>query len=235
MKKNFLPTACENCDKKDKSIFCTLSHSALSDLTANKAMNRYKKGDVIFFQGNPVFGIHCINKGKIKVTRHCANGKETILRIAGPGDIVGHRSLFSGDRYAATGTVMEDTDVCFFDKTYFFRIVKQDPELAFTLLKKMSNDMGNAESRSVTFIQKSVEERLAEFLLTLGESYGVDENGHIRIDIRLSREEIASIIGTASETVIRSLSLLKAENVIDQQGKVLYIVNRERLTELAGA
>lgn len=93
--------------------------------------------------------------------------------------------------------------------------------------------MGIAEARSTSMVQKNVCERLAELLLSLMKAYGVQEEGRWRLNIKLTREEIASIIGTANETVIRFISDFKHEGLIEQEGKTLYILDEKRLLQFA--
>lgn len=233
-KSAFKTTSCDQCPSRDKGIFCDLEKTALSSVSGNKVMNSYKKGQTIFFQGNPPFGLYCIAQGKIKVSKMGSDGKESIVRIAGPGDVLGHRSLFSKENYSATATVMEDANICFLDKNFIYSALKNEPSMALNLIHKLSRDMGAAESRNASMSQKSARERLAELFLTFKKSYGVQEaDGRIRLDIKLSRDEIASIVGTAHETIIRLVSEFKDEGLLEQEGKIIYILDEEKLCEFA--
>ncbi|MCM2349247.1 MAG: Crp/Fnr family transcriptional regulator [Bacteriovoracaceae bacterium] len=225
--------ACQNCLNKQNSVFCGLKDLSLENVSHNKIMNNYQKGHTIFFQGNPPFGLFCINSGKVKISKIGNDGKESIVRIAGPGDILGHRSLFSKENYTATATVIEDAAVCFVDKKFIFQVINDEPSLAINVIEKLSKEMGAAESRSASMFQKNVSERLAELFLTLKKAYGVQEEGRWRLNIKLTREEIASIIGTANETVIRFITDFKNEGLLAQEGKTIYILNVKKLEEFA--
>lgn len=234
MQKNFKPTNCENCPSMKTGIFCDLEKAGLKSVNQNKVMNLYKRGQTIFFQGNPSFGLYCIASGKIKISKTGGDGKESILRIAGSGDVLGHRSLFSKDNYTATATVIEDAAVCFLDKNYIYSTLKAEPSIALNLIEKLSIGMGAAENRSASMANKNARERLAELLLTFRKSYGVEEqDGRIKLEIKLSRDEIASIVGTAHETIIRLISEFKNEGILEQEGKVIFILNEEKLLEFA--
>jgi CRP-like cAMP-binding protein len=224
---------CEKCESRGKGIFCELEHLALTEVSGNKVTNTYKKGHVIFYQGNPPFGLYCINSGKIKITKIGNDGKESIVRIASGGDVLGHRSLFSNENYTATATAMEDTAICFLDKKFIFKAIQEQPTIALNIIQKLSREMGSAEAKSASMFQKNVRERLAELLLTLAKTYGIQENKRIKLDIKLTREEIASMIGTASETVIRFITEFKDEGLIEQEGKTIYVIDEERLLEFA--
>lgn len=227
-------SSCENCPSRQNGIFCDLEKAALSAVSHNKVINNYKRGQTIFFQGNPPFGLYCISAGKIKVSRVGLDGKESIIRIAGPGDVLGHRSLFSKQPYSATATVLEDASVCFLDKNYIYTAITKEPSIALNLIEKLSRDMGAAEKRNASMSQKNARERLAELFLSFKGSYGIEEeDGRIRLDIKLSRDEIASLVGTAHETIIRLISEFKDEGILDQEGKTMFIIDQEKLLEFA--
>ncbi|MGE3608392.1 MAG: Crp/Fnr family transcriptional regulator [Bacteriovoracaceae bacterium] len=225
--------SCENCASRGKGIFCELENLALSEVSGNKIMNTYKKGHIIFHQGNPPFGLYCVNSGKIKITKIGNDGSETIIRLAGPGDVLGHRSLFSNENYTATATAIDDTAICFIDKKFILKTMQEQPTIALNIIQKLSKEMGSAESMNASMFQKNVRERLAELLLTLGKTYGIPEKNRTKLDIKLSREEMASMIGTATETVIRFITEFKDEGLIEQEGKTIFIINEEKLLDFA--
>lgn len=225
--------SCENCSSRGKGIFCELEHMALKEVSDAKVMNIYKKGHTIFHQGNPPFGLYCVNSGKIKISKIGNDGKESIIRIAHEGDVLGHRSLFSNESYNATATILEDAAICFLDKKFIYKAIQTQPTIAIQLIQKLSKEMGAAESMTASMSQKNVRERLAELFLMLKQTYGIKENGRTRLDIKLTRDEIASMIGTASETVIRFISEFKDEGIIEQEGKVIFIKDEEKLIDFA--
>lgn len=226
-------TPCGHCSHQKDSIFCALERASLEDLSRHKVMNNYKRGHTIFFQGNPPFGLYCISEGKIKIAKIGSDGKESIVRIAGPGDVIGHRSLFGKENYTATATVIEDAAVCFIDKKHITEIIYDQPELALKIIEKLSREMGQAETRNASMTQKNVCERLAELLLNLKNRYGVKVEQGWKLDIKLTREEMAALIGTANETVIRTISDFKNEGILDQVGKTIYIINEKKLESFA--
>lgn len=225
--------SCNGCPAKEKSIFHDLEPAALEKVSHRKNTNTYKKGDTLFIDGNPSFGLYCINNGRVKVSKTGNDGKEFIVRIANEGDIVGHRSVFSNERYTATAKVLQDSTICFFDKTYFFDLIKCEPAVSLNVIKRLSQAMGMAENKNASIVQKNVRGRLAELLLGLNKTYGKNEDGKFKLDIILTREELASLVGTAHETVIRLLTEFKEDGLIEQNRKSLYICNETRLIEYA--
>ncbi|WP_164848271.1 Crp/Fnr family transcriptional regulator [Halobacteriovorax sp. HLS] len=227
-------TKCESCPSNGQGIFCELEELALSDIDKHKVTNKYKKGQTLFVQGNHPFGIYCISKGNVKVTKVGPDGKESIVRICQGGDILGHRSLFTEEHYTATATAMEESEVCFIDKKYILKMIEEKPTVSLNIINKLSKDMGSAETKLSSFHQKNVRERLAELLLVLKKTHGTElADGKVKLDIKLTREEMATMIGTANETLIRFISEFKDEGLIEQDGKTLIIVKEEELLEWA--
>lgn len=226
---------CENCQSMVKGIFCDLEREDLQTVSKQKVTNVYKKGQTLFVEGNHPHGIFCISNGNIKLTQQAADGKETLVRIVSKGDVLGHRSLFSENTFKATATAMEDTRVCFIDKTFIMDMIKEQPSVALNVIEKLSRDMGAAEHRISSMHTKNVRERLAELLLLLKESHGIREDGRTRIDLRLTREEMATMIGTAPETLIRFITEFKDEGLIEQEGKIIFVLDNTKLLEWSGA
>jgi CRP-like cAMP-binding protein len=226
-------SSCENCPSNGEGIFCNLNFTELAGVDQHKIINKYKKGQTLFVQGTHPFGLYCISSGNIKLTKTGVDGKETIVRIVHAGDILGHRSLFTDEDFGKTATAMEDTEVCFIDKKYILALIEKNPSVALNIINKLSRDMGNAENKLSSLHQKNVRERLGELLLSLKASHGVKENGRWRIDLKLTREEMATIIGTANETLIRFMTEFKEAGIIEQEGKVIYIKDEEELLNWA--
>ena len=234
VQKNSEKPHCETCASRSLGVFCDLENAEVASLDLQKISNKYKKGQTLFYQGNPPFGIFCISHGKIKISHVGLDGKESILRIVSDGDILGHRSLFSEENYSATATVLEDSTVCFIDKKFILKAIKDYPSIAVNLITKLSKDMGSAENRISSMSQKNVRERLAELILGLRESFSKkDKDGREVLDIKLSREEMVSMIGVANETLIRFMSEFKDDGLIEQEGKTIIIGDVEKLKETA--
>lgn len=226
-------TNCIECESRNDGIFCDLGIPELDEISHHKVTNVYKKGQNLFVQGNHPFGIYCISKGNIKLTKVGNDGKETIVRIVHGGDILGHRSLFTDDFYSATATAIEDSEVCFIDKKFILMVIKNNPSVALSIINKLSHDMGAAEKKLTSLHQKNVRERLAELILSLKASHGVKVNNRWKIELKLTREEMATMIGTANETLIRFMSEFKEAGILEQEGKTIFIKNEEELLNWA--
>jgi CRP-like cAMP-binding protein len=220
---------CEHCDNKDKSIFCQLEKESLQEVSDQKVMNVFKRGQVLFHEGNPAFGVYCISSGKVKLTKMSETGKETLLAISGPGDIVGFQHIIKAGVNDVTCTALEETKVCFIDRQFLNKKIQEEPSTAMELLSHLAKDMASMQERIAGFHSKNVRERVAYLLLELSKKYGSQTGHGVRIGIQLSRDEMASMLGIASETLIRELSVLKDEGIIEQDGKIIIVAKPKEL------
>lgn len=224
--------SCETCGARHKSIFCNLHIDELTAFNQNKSCMSFKKGQVIFSEGGHPLGLFCINDGKVKIEHSGVDGKEQIVRMAKGGDVLGYRALLSNERYNASAVALDDTDVCFIPKDPFFNVLKTNPGLSLDIIKMLSSELRKAEETITDLAQKPVRERMAEALLFLKETYGFEEDGQT-INVILSREDIANLVGTATETAIRLLSEFKKDGIVESVGKKLRIANIEKLIKTA--
>lgn len=188
------------------------------------------KGEVIFRDGEMPKGIYLIEKGTAKLCKSGYYGKEQILRFIKKGDILGYRSILCGESFQAKAEAMTTMEMFFIPTEMFLYLLEIDSKISYTILQKIAYELGES-SNIITFLaQKSVRERLAEILLILEGKLGVDEQGFIKLS--LTREEIANLIGTATESAIRLISEFKNDDLIKVEGRSIKIINREKLRKL---
>ena len=223
---------CQHCQARFKSVFCDLNEADLNELNLSKGCNTFKKGQIIFNEGGFPHGIFCVNSGKIKITQSGDEGKEQIVRFAKDGDILGYRTLLSGDKYSSSATAIDDSSICFIPKNTFFNLIGKNANLSMEIMKLLSHDLKMAEHKITDLAQKPVRERMAEALLFLKETYGY-ENDNATINVILSREEIANMVGTTRETATRLLSEFKDDSIVALIGKKIKILNHQKLVKTA--
>lgn len=233
IKKN-IRIPCTLCAGEEHSLFSELHKEDLEVLSLHKTCIRYKKGQTLFYEGTRPMGLFCINSGKVKVYKISSEGKEQIIKLCKPGDFLGYRALLSEEFYNSSATVIEEGAICYIPKTDFLNILQTNPLFFRRMAKRVAHDLGVMEQKLVTIAQKSVRERLAATLIMLKETYGMeDKDESDLIDIALSREDLANIIGTATETVIRLLSDFKTQKLIALQGKKIKVLNPKGLVREA--
>lgn len=223
---------CQDCTLRGHSVFSILSDEQVSDLNDHKACTVYRKGQYLFTENGRPMGLYCVHSGKIKLTTIGLDGKEQIMRLAKDGDVIGYRALLTDERYRLSAIALEDCAVCVIEKDFFLELSAKEPKLNQRIFKLISNDLKKAEEHIVSLSQKNVRERMAEALLFLKATYGFEGDG-ITINVRLSREELADYIGTATESVIRLLSEFNAAGIIELEGKKIRIRDNDRLIRTA--
>lgn len=223
---------CLQCKARFKSIFCELNAETLLKLEMNKSCNLFKRGQYVFHEGTYPHGLFCINLGKIKIVQSGETGKEQIIRFGKEGDVLGYESLLSGEKYSCSAVALEDSSVCFISRSFFLDLVAHNTKLATQLVILLANDLRKAEEKLTGLAQKTVRERTAEAILFLKEIFGY-ETDNITININISREEFASLIGAARETATRLLSEFKDDGIVELYGKKIRILNTHKLMQTA--
>lgn len=212
---------CEQCIVKQFNTLKSLSKEELVKISSCKTSKFIKKGDVIFEEGEALNGVYCIRDGICKLTKLSANGKDQIVKLVVKGELLGKRSLISEENSNLKATALNDMELCFIPKAEVMDDLKKNPEFSFDVLKSMANDLRDADDIIVNMAQKSVRQRLAEVLVSINESFGTNPDG--TLSVILSREDFASIVGTATESAIRVLSQFKKEGLISTIGKQIKI------------
>lgn len=222
---------CELCNARIDNIFSGASKEELETLTANKTCYHFKRGETIFEEGQRPQGLFCIHEGKVKVYKLGDEGREQIVRLAKPGNVLGYRSLISGEAYKASASALENAAVCFIPAHTIYQMLEENPDISWRMMQIFSDDLKNAETRLTDFSQKPVRERLAQALLSLEEMYGEDDRGYL--NIYLTRQEWANYMGTTTETAIRTISEFNKEGLIEIKGKRIKIKNPDQLDMMA--
>ncbi|MDX5422483.1 MAG: Crp/Fnr family transcriptional regulator [Hymenobacteraceae bacterium] len=224
----FTPPECINCTSRIGSLMGCCNQSELESVSATKSCFTFRKGQIIFHEGGKPSGLYCINSGKVKVAKMGSDGKEQIVRLAKPGDIIGYRALMADTNYSASAVALDDAVVCFVPKSQFLELISHNVAFSGGLMKLLSTALGDAEERMVQMAYKPVRERLAEALLLLRKTYQ-PADGTDNFTISISREDLASIVGTAKETTIRLLSEFKDEKLITTKGSSITILDADKL------
>jgi CRP/FNR family transcriptional regulator len=222
---------CHTCNVGKHAIFGALSAKEQEALNAEKIPEVYQRGDVVFEEGHYPKGLFCISQGKVKVTKLGDEGRDQIVRIDKQGEVLGYRSLLADEPYSATATALEKAVICFIPSRVILGFLESNSNLAFRMMKIMAQDLKKAEERLTDFTQKPVKERLAQTLLSLMDTYGQTEEGFL--DINLTRQEWANLMGTTTETAIRTLSEFNKEGLISLERKKVRLLKPGQLYNMA--
>lgn len=226
-----LMSKCDQCIVREFSSLKALNKDELMRMADCKTSYTIKKGEPIFEEGETVNGIFCVKDGVCKLSKLSANGKDQIVKLVKPGELLGQRSLISDEPANLSAVALEDMQVCFIPKTEIMGFFNQNNQFSMNVMKTICGDLKEADDHMVSMAQKSVKERLAETLIYLEDTFGKNEDGTLHI--QLSREELAGMIGTATESCIRLLSELNKNGFIDLVGKKIAIIDRNKLKRMA--
>jgi len=222
---------CEQCIVRQFSSLKALNKEQLLKMADCKTSHIIKKGETIFEEGEITNGIYCIKDGVCKLSKLSSNGKDQIVKLVKPGELLGQRSMISEEPANLSAVAMEDMEVCFIPKKEILEFFTQNNDFSMNVMKTICGDLKEADEQLVMLAQKNVKERLSGTLIYLEETFGTDEDGSLRL--QLSREELAGIIGTATESCIRLLSELNKTNLIELVGKRIKIIDKNKLRRLA--
>jgi CRP/FNR family transcriptional regulator len=222
---------CKDCKSFKTSIFCDLKPDLLKDINVTKLGTSFKKGQVIFEEGGRPNGIHCITSGKVKIYKFGID-KDQIVRVANSSDIIGYRSLISNELYSATAQALEETHTCFIPKNVFFDLIDKDKSFTLKLMRILSNNLKTAESQTMNIAQKTVKERLAEFLILKHKAL-TNQKDNIKSSFSFSRKDSSDILGCAPETLTRMLSQFNTDKLIGIEKKKIKILDFQKLKRIA--
>lgn len=206
------------------SIFSVLTEEQLIKLTEKIVHKNYKKGQIIFFEGDISDKLYVINKGKIKIFKYTREGKEQILYILSEGDFVGDLSLLKKDEFKFNAEALEDANICVLTKDDFDDILKQNPEIAIEILQVVYDRIVKLENLIQSLSTKDIEARIAGLLLSFVKDFGIRQDDFIELELPLSREDIANYIGVTRETISRKLGSMQDQGVIDLVGSKKIII-----------
>lgn len=218
---------CEQCIVKQFNSLKSLTKDELMRISNCKTSKIIKKGEVIFEEGEAINGVYCVKDGICKLSKLSANGKDQIVKIVVKGELLGQRALVSDENSNLQAIALNDMEVCFIPKSEILSDLQKNTAFTFDVLKKMAQDLKEADDVIVNMAQKSVRQRLAETLIYINDSFGTNPDG--TLSVLLSREDFANIVGTATESIIRVLSQFKKEGLIATIGKQIIIEDLQEL------
>jgi CRP-like cAMP-binding protein len=222
---------CEQCIVKQLNSLKSLNKEELVRISACKTSRVIKKGEVVFDEGDHINGVFCISDGICKVSKMSSNGRDQIIHLVKKGDILGERSLINDEVANLKATAISDMKVCFIPREEIIKDLQKNPTFSMNVLKDLASSLKSADNIIVDMAQKTVKQRLAEMLINLEEKFGHDLDNVL--NVHLSRDDIANIIGTATESAIRLLSEFKKDGVITLKGKNISLKSIPELKKIA--
>jgi len=212
-------------------LFESLSRKHLGELSMIVVDQIFKKGQEIFSEGEDGTGFYVVVSGRVKIYKVSWEGREQILHIFGPGEPFGEVPVFTGQKFPASATAIEESRIFFFPKESFVNLIRREPELALGMLAVLSMRLRRFTQLVEELSLKEVPGRLAAYLLYLSKR----NSNSLELELDISKTQLASILGTIPETLSRILAKMKKGGLIDVDGSRIRILDVESLQDIADA
>jgi CRP-like cAMP-binding protein/CheY-like chemotaxis protein len=204
--------------------------NSLEELAADRNINHYKKKQPIYTEGNHPNRLYYIQKGKVKTCKTNDAGKELTVGLFNEGDFFGYNALLEETVYKETAEAIEDTEVSIIPKEEFENLLNSNREVMHKFIKLLAKNVTEKENQLLGLAYNSLRKRVADALLTLQEKY--QKENQDKFSIHISREDLANIAGTATESLIRTLSDFKSENLVEIKDGNIIISNQKKLAAM---
>ena len=198
-------------------------------LRSNSTIQHFKRNELIYCEGDEPKDMMCLLKGKVKIYKDGVGGRSQIIRMIKPVQYFGYRASFAQEDYLTNASAFEASTVCMIPMTVVTGLLMSNPNLAMFFIRQLSIDLGISDERTVNLTQKHIRGRLAESLLFLKDSYGLEEDG-ATLSIYLAREDLANL---TTSNAIRTLSTFVAERIIALDGRKIKLIDEDRLKKIS--
>ena len=213
-------------------LWAPLSEEQRRLLSEHITVQSYKKNEHIYIEGETPTHMMCLLAGKVKIYKEGVGGRNQIIRLYKPVEYFGYHAYFSHKDYICTATTVEAAVICQIPLRILDSLVKQNNQLAYFIIERLSHGLDVADQRTVNLTQKHIRGRLAESLLLLRDSYGVEEDG-FTLSIYLSREDLANLSNMTTSNAIRTLSQFASEHLIAIDGRKIKLIDEEKLKKIS--
>ena len=232
-RKTVLIENCESCPQRAKSTLCDLAGDQLGVFQKIKRSLQFEPHQTIFYEGHACLGLYLLCEGKVKLTRSSSRGQRQIVRILDGGELIEKHAFREGALHEVTCETLEPSQICLIEKEPYLALIRHNSDLALKVIQLLSNELGMHMDQLDQFTFKTARERLAGLLLELSDRFGKKVGKDIQVGIKLKREEVAEMAGITVETAIRLLSSFRDEGLVDLDGRVITLLNQDRLARIA--
>ena len=213
-------------------LWAPLTNAQRERLASSFTIQTFKKNEIVHSEDEVPTHLFCLLKGKVKVFREGVGGRSQIVRMIKPVEYFGFRAYFANETYVNAAAAVESSVVCLVPLRIIDELVKENINLAYFFIRNLSTSLGVADRRTVNLTQKHIRGRLAESLLFLKESYGLEEDNST-LSIYLSREDLANLSNMTTSNAIRTLSQFASEKLIAIDGRKIKIIEEDKLKKIS--
>jgi CRP/FNR family transcriptional regulator, dissimilatory nitrate respiration regulator len=214
-------------------LFAGLKEEDLKKIKAVASLRRVGKKQILFSDGEEARGFYVVLSGKVKLFKISPEGKEQILHVVSPPEAFAEAALFLEGNYPAFAETLTDSQLLFFPKRDFIHLIERNPQLSINMIVSLSHFLRKFASLIEELSLKEVSSRVAKYLIDLSLKSAKEGRNPREVDLDLSKSQLASKLGTISETLSRSLAKMKAKKIIDVKKERILILNREALEAVA--
>jgi CRP/FNR family transcriptional regulator len=214
-------------------LFAGLKEEELKRIRAIASLRQVRKREVLFSDGEEAKGFYAILSGKVKLYKISPEGKEQILHVVSAPDAFAEAALFLEESYPAFAEALSDCQLLFFPKRDFIQLIQKNPQLSINMIVTLSHYLKRFALLIEELSLKEVSSRIAKYLIDLSLKLAKEGKSPKEVELDLSKTQLASKLGTISETLSRTLAKMKAKGIIDVKKNKILILNREVLEELA--
>ncbi len=194
---------------------------------------RFGKDDYIFFEGDPASWLGVVLGGRVKMIKHSEAGKDVVLDVISPGEILGEVAAFNGEPHPVTAQAMEPAVVAIIHQSDYLRLLKEYPALALGVIEEQGRRLREAQDMIKSMAVERVERRVARILLKLAATTGASNENGIIIELPLTRQDIAEMTGTTVETAIRTMSKFRKKGLVRTKRGQVTILEPHELVKIA--
>lgn len=201
-------------------------------LAQNFTIQKFKKNETIYCEGETPMHLMCLLSGKVKIYKEGVGGRSQIIRVIKDKEYFAYRAYFAEENFVTAAAAFEPCTICLIPMQAIMKLLEENTDLAMFFIRQLSIDLGIADERTVNLTQKHIRGRLAESLLFLKDTYGVEED-QSTLSIYLSREDLANLSNMTTSNAIRTLSNFANEKLITIDGRKIKIIEEDRLRKIS--
>ncbi len=221
---------CFTCQARGRTEWCVLTEEELALVDQGKVSRQYLPGEVIFHEGDECRGVHCIESGLVGIRKMDVGGNEVLLRLSHPGDTMGYRSFLAGNDHNNSAEALEPSVICLVSGGTVRSLLEKNPTLGLRFLKHAARDLDEAEEKVLQSTTLPVRARFAHLLLVLKDRYGVaSEDGTLDLELPLSRQDMAAMIGIRPESMSRAIRSFEEDNIAHFSSRRVHVARIEDL------
>ncbi len=213
-------------------IYKVLTDEEKEYLEQNYSIVKYKKNQIIYQEGEEPTGLLCLGQGKVKIFKEGVGGRDQIVRLAKAPGFIGYRAFFAEEKHIATAVVIDPCTIFYIKKEVINRLLLSNNQLCLNIIRSFATELGFSRYRTVTLTQKHIRGRLAESIVILRDIYGYEDD-NCTLNIYLSREDLANFSNMTTSNAIRTLTNFVKEKVIVVDGRIIKILDEEKLERIS--